>query len=45
MNAVTHFHLSPWGDFSLLPSMTRKGQTLCMQPPEKLGADTGNPGK
>ena len=45
MNAVIHLHLSPWGDFIVAPSMTCKGLTLFMQPPETLGADTGNPGK
>jgi hypothetical protein len=45
MYAVTHFHFSRGAIFPPSPSMTRKGQTLFLQPPETLVADTGNPGK
>jgi hypothetical protein len=45
MYAVIHLHLSREAIFPSLPSMTRKGLTLFLQPPETLVADTGNPGK
>ena len=45
MNAVIHLHLSPWGDFIVAPVDDPQRSDPFMQPPEKLGADTGNPGK
>jgi hypothetical protein len=41
MNAVTHLHL-PIGRLPP-PSKTRKDLPHYLQPPETLGADTGNP--
>ena len=45
MYAMTHFISSRGAIFLAPPSMTRKGLTQFLQPPETLGADTGNPGK
>lgn len=45
MYAVTHPYLPRGAIFPSLPSMTCKGLTLFLQPPEALDADTGNPGK
>lgn len=44
MYAVTDLHLFPWDGFPSSTPMTRKGLTHCLQPPETLEADTGNPG-
>jgi hypothetical protein len=45
MYAVTYLHLPRGAVFPSFPSMTRKGLTQFLQPPENLVADTGNPGK
>ena len=44
MYAVTHLHLPRGAIFPSFPSMTRKGLTPYLQPPERFVADTGNPG-
>lgn len=45
MYAVTRFHLFPRGDFSGASVDDPQRSDSFLQPPETLGADTGNPGK